>query len=321
MTHTRALLALVLLLLASRPAAGFDEMEGARSLGMGGALRAAAASEAGIYMNPAGLPLTKAYSVQALFDFRPQDTSTAVGVAITDSVTNKAGVSAGLYYTFLNAEPKLTLDPTVGSITYTRRGHEAGLSLAYPLAERFILGVTNKYVYLNSTDELGSIPGARSRGYTLDVGLVLRLSDAINFGAVGQNVVPMKTWETPPTLGLGLALAALQALVLDVDVVIRWLDYRDDQKMRTLVGVKAGGEYFVGSKFPVRLGYSWDVPSRSLAVRVDQDGNPSSKGESFFHAGLGFMTTQFGFEAAVRQQLSGTDKETLLGFALKLFVQ
>jgi hypothetical protein len=315
MKLTRALLALVPLLLVSRPAAGIDDMEGARSLAMGGALRAAAASEAGIFLNPAGLSLTKAYSVQALFNYRPQDNATAVGVAITDSVTNKAGVAAGLYYTFLNATPKFTLDPTVGSLTYTRRGHEAGLALAYPLAERFILGLTNKYVYLNSTNEAGNLPGARSHGYTMDVGFVLRFSDAINFGAVGQNVVPAKTWETPPTLGFGLALAALQALVLDVDVVVRWLDYRDDQKMRTLVNVKAGGEYFVGNKFPVRLGYSWDVPYRSLAVRTDV------KGESFFHAGLGFMSTQFGIEAGVRQQLSGSDKETLLGFALKLFVQ
>jgi hypothetical protein len=315
MKLTLALLAFLPLLLASRPAAGGEELQGARALGMGGALRAAAASEAGIYLNPAGLPLTKAYSVQALFDFRPQDNTTAVGVAITDSVTNRAGVAAGLYYTFLNAEPKFALDSSVGSLGYTRRGHEAGLALAYPLADRFILGVTNKYVYLNSTNEAGNLPGARSHGYTLDVGAVLRLSDAINFAVVGQNVVPMKTWETPPTLGLGLALAALQALVLDVDLVVRWLDYRDDQKMRTLVNFKAGGEYFVGNKFPLRLGYSWDLPFRSLAVRTEV------KGESFFHAGLGFVSTQFGIEAGVRQQLSGSEKETLLAFALKLFVQ
>ena len=315
MRLTRALLPLLALMLVSRPAGAVDEMQGARALGMGGALRAASASEAGIFLNPAGLPLTKAYSVQALFDFRPQDNATAVGVAITDSVTNKAGVSAGLYYTFLNAEPKFTLDPTLGNVSYTRRGHEAGLSLAYPLAERFIMGATNKYVYLNSTDPTGNIPGARSRGYTLDVGFLLRISDAINFGVVGQNVVPMKTFETPPTLGMGLALAALNALVIDADVVLRWLDYRDDQKLRMVVGVKIGGEYFVGNKFPLRLGYSWDLPYRSLAIRSHD------KGESFFHAGLGYMSTQFGIEAGVRQQLSGSDKETLLGFALKLFVQ
>lgn len=314
MKLTHAVLAL-LALLATRPAVAADDIQGARALGMGGALRAAGASEAGVFLNPAGLPLTKAYSVQALFDFRPQDNTTAVGVAITDSVTNRAGVAAGLYYTFLNAEPKFTIDPSLGQISYTRRGHEAGLSLAYPLAERFILGVTNKYLYLDSTDPTGRIPGARSRGYTMDAGFVLRISEAINFGAVGQNVVPMKTWETPPTLGMGLALSLLKALTLEADVVIRWLDYRDDDKLRMVVGVKAGGEYFVGSRFPLRLGYSWDLPFRQLAIRT------TDKGESFFHAGLGYMSQAFGIEAAVRQQLSGTDKETLLGFALKLFVQ
>jgi hypothetical protein len=316
MRPTRCLLALLALLLLPRPASATDEIQGARALGMGGALRAASASEAGIFLNPAGLPLTKAYSVQALFDFRPQDNTTAVGVAITDSATNKAGVAAGLYYTFLNAEPKFTNFNLDGnSIGYTRRGHEAGLSLAYPLAERFILGATQKYVYLNSTDPTGNIPGAKSRGYTMDIGLLLRISDAINFGAVGNNVVPMKTFETPPTLGMGLALAALSALTIDADVVIRWLDYRDDQKLRMVVGVKVGGEYFVGNRFPLRLGYSWDLPYRELAVRTHD------KGESFFHAGLGYMTQSFGIEAGVRQQLSGSDKETLLGFALKLFVQ
>ncbi len=309
------ILAPLLVVLAAQPAFAGDDIEGARALGMGGA-RASAASEAAVFLNPAGLPLTKAYAVQALFDYRTKDNLTAVGIAITDSVTNRAGVAAGLYYTFINAEPKFSNFSLDGStISYTRRGHEAGLALAYPLAERFILGVTNKYLYLNSTDQTGNIPGARSRGYTLDTGFVLRISDAINFGAVGQNVVPMKTWETPPTLGLGLSLGLLKAMTLEADVVIRWLDYRDGEKLRMVVGVKAGGEYFVGNRFPLRLGYSWDLPFRELAVRSN------AKGESFFHAGLGYMSQSFGIEAAVRQQLSGSDKETLLGFALKLFVQ
>lgn len=301
-------LVLAVMALSSRPGFGFDEMAGARALGMGTALRAAAASEAGAFLNPAGLTLTKAYTVQALFSFRPQDNTTAVGAAITDSVTNKAGVAAGLYYTFLNAEPKFA------DVSYTRRGHEAGLALAYPLADRFILGVTNKYYYLDTRADGASFPGARTRGYTLDVGMVLRLGDAINFGVVGQNLVPMKGYEAPPTLGVGLALAAMQALVLDADVVVRWLDY-PGEKMKTAVGVHAGGEYFVGNRFPLRLGYSYDLPYRSLAVRTDRSG------DSFIHAGLGYLTPQFGLEAAVRQQLSGTEKETLLGFSLKLFVQ
>jgi hypothetical protein len=302
------LLVLAILVLVSRPGLAVDEMQGARVLGMGGGLRAAAASEAGVFVNPAGLPVTKAYTVQALFGFRPADNTTVVGAAITDSVTNRAGVAAGLYYTFVNAEPKFD------DISYTRRGHEAGLSLAYPLADRFILGVTNKYFYLDTVSDGGSLPGARTRGYTLDVGMLLRLSDAINFAAVGQNLVPMKCFEAPPTLGVGLALAAVSALVIDADVVVRWIDY-PDQDTKTAVGVHAGGEYFVGNRFPLRLGYSYDLPYRSLAIRTDR------KGDSFFHAGLGYLTPQFGLEASVRQQLSGSEKETLLGFSLKLFVQ
>jgi hypothetical protein len=305
----------LLLTVVAVPAGASEEMLGPRALGMGGALRAASAAEAGPYVNPAGMSLIRSYQVEALYELRPQDSTNAVGLSITDSATSKAGVAAGIYYDFLNA------DPHVRGLGFTRRGHEVGLSVSYPLADRFILGVTNKYFYVDTTGDGISLAGARSRGWTMDVGSILKLSDAVTFGVVGQNLMDMKSWEAPETLAFGLAVGASNVLVLDFDAVIRWLEY-PGQSTKTIGGYHVGGEYFLAGSFPLRLGYSYDSPYRTLAAMTDP--TYAGKGESFFHGGVGYVTPSFGLEFGIRQQLtgpSGLSRETLMAFGLKLFVQ
>ena len=300
------------LLLAAAPAGAFDEMQGARATAMGDGLRAAAATSAAPYVNPAGLSLIRAYVVEAAYELRPQDTTNLVGVSITDSATSRAGVAAGLYYTFLNGQPSF------GGVEYTRRGHEVGLAISYPLVDRLLLGVTNKYFYQDTTAGDVHLPGARNRGYTIDVGAILRATDAISVTAIGQNLVDEKSWEAPPTLAFGLAFGAASVFVLDFDGVIRWLEYPDRSTM--VVGsYHLGAEYFFGGHFPLRLGYSYDFPYRALVAMTDPA--VSRSGESFFHGGVGYLTPAFGIEFGARQQLSGSDRETLLSFALKFFVQ
>ncbi|HEY3352905.1 MAG TPA: hypothetical protein VGQ83_06625, partial [Polyangia bacterium] len=243
---------------------------------------------------------------------RPQDNLNLVGVNITDSATSKAGLAAGLYSNFMNAEPSLN------GLSYTRRGHEAGLAVSYPLAERLILGVTNKYYYLDTTTGAVSLAGARARGWTMDIGSVLRATESVSLAVVGQNLVDMKSWEVPPTLGLGVALSLSQALVFDFDAVIRWLEY-PARATKAAAGYHVGGEYFLGQRFPLRLGYSYDYTYRTLSAATDPA--VALNADSFFHAGLGYVTPQFGLEVGYRQQVSGDGRESLFSFALKLFVQ
>jgi hypothetical protein len=299
------LLASFLLLVPGR-AAAFDEMIGPRATGAGGALRAAGAGSAAVFLNPGGLSLTRAYVIEAAYDFRPGDNSNIVGASITDSVTTR--VAAGLYYTFLNAQPGF------GGVEYLRRGHEVGMAVAYPIGDVFHLGVTNKYLYVDTKADSGALPGARAHGYTLDVGGILRLGSVLNLGVVGQNLVNVHSFEAPRTLGLGLAAVLSTLFLLEFDAVIRWRGL-PDLATGTALGTRArasyhvGTEYFFGGAFPLRLGYSRDY--RFAATRDD----------NFFHAGIGYITTAFGAEFGIRQQLGGSGAETLLAFALKLFVQ
>jgi hypothetical protein len=315
MRSARALAALAVALglaLDAAPAGAFEEMQGARAIAMGGALRAAAAASAAPYLNPAALSLLRAYVVEAAYELRAQDTTSIVGASITDSATSRVGVAAGLYYTFLNGEPKL------GTVEYTRRGHEVGLAMSYPLADRLLLGVTNKYFYQDTTAGDSPLPGARNHGYTVDVGLLLRATDSICLTAVGQNLVDEKSWEAPPTLAFGLAFGAASVFMLDFDGVIRWLEY-PGRATQPVGSYHVGAEYFFGGAFPLRLGYSYDLTYRTLMAMTDPA--VSESGDSFFHGGVGYLTPAFGLEFGARQQLSGPDRETLLSFALKLFVQ
>jgi hypothetical protein len=306
------------LILVAAPARGFDEVEGARALAMGGALRAMAAGSAGAYLNPAGLPVVKAYVVEGLYENRPQDNTNFVGVSIADSVTSKAGLAAALYYTFMNGEPH------INGTTFTRRGHNAGLTLAYPFADRLLLGLNNKYYYADTWVGPQGLAGARSNGYTLDVGALLRVTDSVNLTVVGQNLIDRSSWETPVTLAAGVGVGLSQVVVLDFDAVFRWLQFpaRDEEPGRKTImraGYHAGGEYFLAQAYPLRLGYSYDIPYHTIANMAYY--GATGQGHSYVHGGLGYVTPQFGLELSVRQQVSGPERETLIAFALKLFVQ
>ena len=302
-----------------------------RSAGVGEALRADASGALGPMLNPSGMVLTKAYTIEAMYGFDVRSIGSNLHLSIVDSTTSK--LAAGIYYDFIYASPKYGptgvpgLDPaSKPSITHT--GSETGLALGVPLGSWFALGASLKYVRFTSdtpnplynaatnpnapqTLTLQSTTSAAAAdGFTLDVGLTLRLGDKFNLAVVGYNLIPLRAFDAPLALGMGLAVKPTPNLTIAFDDVLYFDKYHKllDPILGTTqsqVTNRLGGglEWLAGGKVPIRVGALWD------------QGRPGG----YLTMGLGYVSTTFAIDLSYRQQITnGDDSRLVLG--LRVFL-
>jgi hypothetical protein len=267
---------------------------GVRALGQGEAVRAAAWGAAATRINPAGAALTRAYAIEGTFGFRPDDGGTIAGASICDSVTSR--VAACVYYSYIDSTPE-------GGETSL---HDVGLSLAVPLADKLMLGVTGRYVDYSETG-VAAAPEDNSRdgAFVMDAGLILRIIPELALAGVGYNLVGHDDDNFPRGLGAGLALTLADRFTLGTDAV--WnLDAAEGE---------TGGRYGVGAEFfasadegqqgyPIRAGYVYDA----------------GRDAQYVTGGLGFMTPRVGLEVGLRQQVAGEGDELTVQFGLRLML-
>jgi hypothetical protein len=289
------------LLLGSQAAAAQD-LVGSRSLAMGGTLRAAPSADAAVLLNPAGMSLGKSYHVNGLYEYRASDAASLAHVSVVDSFT--ARVAAGLFYSFAHATPTVSLPVCGGqvfSLAETFNTHEAGLALAYPLAQMFHIGLTGKYVY-QSVEQPEGTPEAAKRegisGFTMDVGGIFRPMPALHLAVTGQNLVGLSSVFYPRLLGLGVSYALGTRLLAEFDSV---LNFSTDEKVKASYHV--GGELFLAGAYALRAGYMYD----SLRVA------------NYVSGGLGLVSKKIALDFGLRQMVSG-GAETTVAFSLRLFL-
>ncbi len=311
----RPLLVAALLVAWSGSARALDDLAPPRSVAIGGAGIADATGSLGPALNPAGMVLERRIYLDAIYGFDVRTVGSNVYVAVVDSVTN-AHVAVGLYYNYVHASPKFTFAgaPTEGK----REGNEWGSSVAIPLGDRFAFGVTTKYIRASTEvpNPNASLPmqpptltldtttqSAAADGFTADVGFVLRLSEAFNFGAVGYNLIPVYSVEAPIGLGLGLSYMFGTQLLISADCKIAFNQYRDPatDDARTTVRVGGGLEYIAANIVPIRAGFVYD------------SGRPGS----FLSLGVGYQGRNFGIDVAYRQQV-GNGVESLIIAGIRL---
>src|SRR5881394_2680285 len=117
-----AAVVLVLAVGLASTARAFEEFQGTRALGMGGATRAWALGDSGPLLNPSGMPLVKSFAVEAAYEYATRYSGQFFHASIVDS-TSDANIGGALYYTY-------RMDRPAGIAGH---GHEAGLALAMPL--------------------------------------------------------------------------------------------------------------------------------------------------------------------------------------------
>ena len=160
----------------------FPDDPGTRALAMGGAGRADARGDQGPRLNPSGMSLARLYTVEGGYQFITRDGGHVARVSVVDS-TSGSNLAGGLYYSYRTATPA-GLPGLVG--------HEAGLSLSLPLADRAFLGVTGKYVYASGgfAEPVGA---AKHSGITADAGVTVRAASFLTIGVVGYNLRDLST--------------------------------------------------------------------------------------------------------------------------------
>lgn len=225
---------------AVEPAApmGIPDVVGPRALALSSGIGVAASNE-GLYLNPAAAVARRRYSVEGLVlvDRRSADTSAEFfGGSVVDSLSG----------------------PLAGGISYLRaqrglfEGNVWHVMLGGAVAQGLSLAVSGKYL---------SVSGPKSTSAaTADAGLFWQVTDILSIGAAGYNLVPIANeLAAPRGAGAGVGIGNDRSFELTAD----WrADF--DRAGKTTNRYGAGVEVLLGNLVPVRAGWQRD---ETLATR------------------------------------------------------
>lgn len=273
-------LALVLLFTTSVAHAGAFDFPGTRVTGMGGAMRGAATGDAGPMLNPSGMSITRAYIAEGAYQYVDPGGANAYRSSIVDS-TSAFNVAGGLYYTYRDGDP--------------HKGHEGGLSLAFPLGERVFFGATGKYLRLEEGIK-------KFREVTFDIGATVKPLSMLGIGIVAYNLRDTETELAPRAVGGGVSVNAAEMVLLVADTVFEFPGDRDTRDR--LVSVMGGGELLLGKAFAIRAG----------------GGRDGRTEHGYLSGGLSALAEVGAVDVALRQDVSGRDKLLVFCVSLRVFV-
>jgi len=279
---------------------------GTRALGMGGAGRAAASGDSALMLNPSGMSLVRAYTVEGAYQLASAGNATNhFGHASIVDSTPSTRLSGGLYYTYVGG--------SAGQVD--GRTHEAGAALSLPLGQSFMLGGLLRYADQRSTGANAATPvmpdsdtessDESTRGLTFDMGATLRIHERLTLGIVGQNLLKEKSTTTPMNLGTGLALTPAGNLLLAFDTVVDLqsaeLFHGEDT---TSVSFMGGAEYVLESNLALRAGA----------------GRDGFRKATYVSGGASLVSELGALDLGIHQDLSGQTRQTIVSVSARLFV-
>jgi len=279
--------------LAPQLAYAYGENETARSLAMGGAVRALGNGTTAVYLNPANMALSRVYRIEAFGQLTPEITRALGGATIVDSITSSTRIAGALSAVGGVVDP----DGLGRTVLDVRAG------VAYPIGDRVFLGLGGRYLYLTQRGE-GPLGASKISGglgnsaivdnFTFDAGITVRVTDKVHVGLVGQNLTHPGHGLLPTTVGGGIGYGG-KDFSLEADAVADF-----DAWGRTTMRAMAGGEYLAGDHYPLRLGY-----------RFDEGPNVH-----MLSGGVGYVGKEFAIELSGRRTLSTTVNATMFVLSL-----
>lgn len=277
-------------------ARAFEEFTPTEPLGMGGASRAWAVGDAGPLLNPSGMTLVKAYTLEGTYGYGTRQDDQFLHASVVDN-TSSYNLAGGLYYTYHS------MDPSGG---VSGHGHEAGLSLAFPFGTYVAIGATLKYFNLAGGDAIGGHDG----GVTFDLGLTVRPMPLLSVAIVGNNIRNLDNGQVPQTVGYGVAVLPTPALVLAADGLTRFT--ADAQTGRKGTSAMVGASYTLFGKMAIRAGGGYDAIT----------------GNGYATLGLSAISDIGALDGGLREDLFRSQddagmarpRETVVGLSLRLFI-
>ncbi len=266
----------------------YGQSETARITALGGAIRSVGGGTAGIFLNPAGIALTRLYHVEGILQATPEVGRIMGGGVVVDSIMNRYGLAGGLAVQY----GILDVDGVDWSALDVRIG------LAFPISERLFIGVAPRYASLSQGSELpppegagaGEIGTLHLHAFTFDAGLIVKPTESLHVSVVGQNITSTHRGTYPTTIGGGIGYGT-ELFSLEFDAIGDLNSY--EGATARLMG---GAELVLAEYFPVRLGYSFDQGASIHALS----------------GGLGYVGREFSVEASVRRTLSSPGATTIV---------
>ncbi|PTL79051.1 hypothetical protein [Vitiosangium sp. GDMCC 1.1324] len=250
----------------------------ARAYGMGGAWRALGVGAESGTGNPATLAAFHTYRIEATgaWDWVGKD---AFGmVALADSSTSM--LAAGVSYQLVS----------LGKGAERATAHVNTVSMALPIAESLMIGVTSRYLLMRGARQANALTG--------DAGILFRPSEAFSLGVSAHNLI---NTGNPELTRYYSAHAGVFAGMLTIAADVR-ADFETNN--RTTFTYNGGLEYILGQNIPVRAGYTWDGFTRSSQLGV----------------GIGVLTQGGGIDLAYRHDFGG-ENGRLIALTFKVQVR
>ena len=261
-----------------------DDLLGPREIAVGEAMRGAATGASSIGLNPAGLPLNRELVFEGGYGYRASDSASLVGVSACDSTNLVPGC---FFYDYAGSSPDL------GGMAMSRTTHIAGATLSKMLVPRVMVGITTKYFRYSST----AMPDDKASGFVFDAGGTVRLTDTINLGLSGQNLLSTdKSDWFPRAFGGGVLARPIPTLALSFDS--RWK-------------VNGGARYGGGAELFIRGG------DMGYPVRVGTV-HDNGLGATYVTGGIGIANIKWGIDLAARREVKGGD-ETLILASMRFY--
>jgi hypothetical protein len=242
---------------------------------MGLAYTGVATGASALFHNPGGIASKMMYQMEGTYEYNPA--GSVLNASIVDSKTNP-DIAAGISYSYFFGRGDFS----------DASGHSARLGVALPvIPERISVGLGGRYMRVH-VDELEVI-----HTVTVDAGALFRVTDMLQFGIAGQNLVDVCERQelcgsiAPTTISGGASFGDESQYLLSADAGIDLTS--DPEGVQPFFEV--GGEYFAGGTVPLRLGYQ----------RLE------ATGRNMITGGIGVRMEAAGLDAGFRMDVGETE--------------
>lgn len=248
----RAILPALLALLLASPAGAHDFLTGARPQGMGGAFAAVDGDVNCAKWNPAGLATVGTIDFTSMYaDLYDLNFLKESNLTLAMPLGGNAGV-AGLGYSALSVNFDYPSYFNLNTLTW--RDSELTVSYARPMGSGILLG--GNFNYLTTTS---NIEGGASKGYSFDLGGIVKVLPQVSLGVALTDLAAQKKWDggASESLGVGYRLGGQYYYG---DKLRFLLDaFGNTKSDNTLDGLSLGGEYTIYKKESRESAASWST--------------------------------------------------------------
>lgn len=277
---------------------GYDlgQVQHPRSVGMGDAQQVFGGSTTAVFVNPANLPLYRVYHIEGLAALGPEARRQSYGGAIADSSTSRLAGGFGGTWSQMDTDG------------IKRQFADLRLAVAYPLGDRFSLGVTGRF--LRATQRVASGPLGASlasdgtpnepifSGFTFDAGAAVQITDNIRAALSGRNLTAPGTGLAPLAMAGGIGWSN-ETVTIEADSLIDFTTFGSARARAML-----GGEFLVADRFPLRAGYRYDAGTKAHAASL----------------GAGYVDRKFSVELGGRRDIVADHPATLISLGVRFFI-